>query len=586
MRAIVTFALLASACLPVLACSADGELSEESSDEGAILGGTSSGPEDDAVVALYRRGRLHCGATVIGRNILLTAQHCVAGMETTQRTRSMRGQIRPNELTVRIGSRPNGRTAAVVSRIVVPDELRLESGLEMSSNDVAILYVTPNDSSFARIRPRLLSTQPVRRGDAVTVVGYGGDGRSNYDYTPRGTAPARRGYGLAYGEDYDMYAGSYGGTTYEDTFGTGSSGWGNYSIERQRRSGVYVLTGANERGTVRANLRSRDPYEQGYNPAYDRGVDRSYDWTNRAREFTTEAVACSGDAGGPAFDNAGRVVGVISAVVGECTTGSITTYTDVTSHAAFIRRAIEGTRNFGCMSDDDCDETGAVCDSRTNHCIRGCRGGGARCGAQGSCSLTDDLLGMVGICRTTSQRGERSDPIYDMGAYLAPRNVRCPGDPRCPPVMNARECTTDAECPSTQPGKPRACDIPTGRCLDACRVGAQGMCPQGQVCGAFQEDPALGACQVQQVQQPTATTPPASPPALVPDTPAPVAPAAEVGTGTTTKKKNKAKADSEGCTVSSSASTQSTSSGGLALALTAFGLAAWRRRRTASAMTK
>jgi MYXO-CTERM domain-containing protein len=530
LRALTSLALLAICVAPIAACSADASEDDGNGDEAAIINGELSGTEDDAVVALYRRGQPHCTATVVGENVLVTALHCVAELQQQgPQTHPMLGErIRPSELTVFAGAHPAQRPSATVVKVVVPDPVKMDAGpVPMSSNDVAIIYVQPTDPAFAKIRPRRLAQQPAQNNQDVTVVGYGGQ------------------------NDSDRQS-------------------GRTSAQRMRRT-TRVVAGASQRALVRAQLES--------------GTDVA--WRNLPLEFTTETVACGGDSGGPAFDSQGNVVGIVSAIVGECVEGSLSVFSDIASHSDFLNQAVTGSKAIGCLSDTQCGgaSSGKICDTKSNKCILGCRASGNGCPSGKACSTQGQTPGTVGICRAFNSGNEPSDPAYDSGPFTLPDmpGITCPGNPLCPTtnVPQQRECRSDSECNGQNGVKPRVCDIPLGRCLDGCRMQTQGMCATGQACGAYQDDPAIGLCQVA-TPPPPPPGPPASPPQVQPQpVPASTTPDLTIGTGETSdpttapkKKKNKAKSGDNACSVGA---VGSGTSAPLGLALLA--LASLRRRR-------
>lgn len=583
LRTFTPLALMA-VCLSGVACS-DSLDDGSGNDDSAIINGTTSGTEDDAVVALYRRGQAYCGGTIIGQNVILTALHCVSEVTGSGTTPTIGDRIQPNEITIQIGANPGNKTAATVSRIVTEDPVRYQSTSSnpMSGNDIAILYVQPQNSAFSAIRPRrVTTTRSVQQGDSVTVVGYGGDGtnagsnyNNSYDNSQYGNSNSNGQYGSnsqygnsnsQYGSN-SQYANAQAGNTYNNT-ASGSNAW----TRRLRRSGVPVLAGPSDHTSVQ----SQGSSTQG-----------SVSWTNKAREFTTDTVACGGDAGGPAFDTNGNVVGIVSGVVGQCVVGSLSVFTDVASHADFIQQSIQGVSNLGCLSDSQCGNTssGQVCDARTNRCVQGCRSSGNSCGSGLSCSTSSlstqynsSGVGYQGICGSGNMTyGSTSNSYYDNGPYTNPSypSITCPGNPLCPTLSGTdesattkRECSQDTDCNGQNGVKPRVCDIPMGRCLDGCRVATAGMCPTGTTCGAYQEDPLIGLCQVSA----PAVVPgvPATPPSYTPD-----ATTSTSSTSTTAKKATTAAAASS-CAVSE---VGTSAASGFPMVLGLLGLALRRKKR-------
>ena len=526
LRALSPLALLALLAGPV-ACSAEAGDPEADDEESAIIGGQSSGSSDDAVVAIYRRNQLYCTGTLVAKNVVATALYCVSERDEAARTAvpMLGDRVRPTELTIRMGTKPTSKTSATVSKVIVTDPVKAESGVTvpMTSNNIAFLYVQPVDPAFSKIVPRRVATRSVEQGAMVTVVGYGGAS----EQVVRGGSPERL------------------------------------------RKDVEVKLGVKERGQD-----AEGTLENG----------QTVTWKNKSREFVTSTVACGGDNGGPAFDSQGSLVGLVSAVIGSCVEGSLSVFTDVPSHAAFVQKSISEAKTIGCLNDDECGNatSGQVCDGKTNRCMRGCRAGGNGCANGATCSVQGRTSGAQGICRSTSSAQDASDPSYDLGAYVPPAlpGLTCPGNPLCPTTPPTRECRVDDECRGVNGSKPRVCDIPAGRCLDGCRVATAGMCAVGQTCGAYEEDPLIGICQLAKPAAPP-PGPPASPPVLQSEPPV-AAPAATTEapavTAAAKKKKSAAKADDGGCSVS--ASSNRSASAWLTLAAPML-VALLRRRRRA-----
>jgi secreted trypsin-like serine protease len=127
----------------------------------SIVGG---GPADPAqwpyVVAIYRKGHLHCGGAVIGPTKVLTAGHCVEGFNLAN-------------FQVIVG-RPNLRDQAVGQSIGVASGRVHPDFVQTGLHDVAVL----NLSSATTAQPIALATPEQNNattvpGGLLRVAGYG-----------------------------------------------------------------------------------------------------------------------------------------------------------------------------------------------------------------------------------------------------------------------------------------------------------------------------------------------------------------------------------------------------------------------------
>jgi len=123
------------------------------SDRAAITGGTLD-QGDPAVAALLGGGQLHCTATLIAPDVLLTAAHCLAGVD-------------PAELAVVFGSGTGGPHLAVIDALPHPD-----FGPLTLSNDIGLVRLAaPVDVPPAPLSPQPFA--PWLRGRPARVVGFG-----------------------------------------------------------------------------------------------------------------------------------------------------------------------------------------------------------------------------------------------------------------------------------------------------------------------------------------------------------------------------------------------------------------------------
>jgi secreted trypsin-like serine protease len=127
----------------------------------SIVGGEAANPSDwPYAVAIFRKGHMHCGGSVIGPTKVLTAGHCVAGFNLAN-FQVITG--RPN-----LRSQSSGQVIGVSSGRVHPDFE--QTGL----HDVAVLNLAQPTSA----PPIALATPEQNAADTLTgarlrVAGYG-----------------------------------------------------------------------------------------------------------------------------------------------------------------------------------------------------------------------------------------------------------------------------------------------------------------------------------------------------------------------------------------------------------------------------
>ncbi len=183
--AALTSGLLASAC--------SDEVTSLGQQRSAIAGGVDSGPEDDAVVRLFKPavGELEsstCSAALIAPNLLVTALHCISvytdGVAPFKPFRctadgklensgdgagTFASQLPPEQLTVHSGGSPSVDPVAVGERI-------LGSGsTTICNNDIGFMVL--DQELDLPILPIRLDGE-VRVADSISAVGYGFTGLS------------------------------------------------------------------------------------------------------------------------------------------------------------------------------------------------------------------------------------------------------------------------------------------------------------------------------------------------------------------------------------------------------------------------
>lgn len=236
-------------------CSSGGAAVDPAGTERAeVLGGTSSGVEDDGVVHVRSTSTTNvqrrCSGTLIAKNVVATAQHCVSDFKDGLFTCSPEGELMsssgqgemgmllaPSAIEIRLGESVdvNEAPAAVGSRIFAPPATTI------CRNDIALVVLDRDIDGVEPFPVRLTSS--VEPGDVIRVAGYGLD----------------------------------------DTMTAVGV--------RRTRAGVSILQVG----------------DNAFRPDGEAVAPRT---------FNTASVLCPGDSGGPAFGESGALVGIFSLVVG------------------------------------------------------------------------------------------------------------------------------------------------------------------------------------------------------------------------------------------------------------------------------
>lgn len=517
-----------------IACSAN-EVEDDSSDD-AIVGGQASGAEDDNVVLLVKDGKALCTATLVAQNVLVTAQHCVG----KEQNGKIVDTFDPHTITVRIGGKPGAAAAAVATKIWTPraatnttpaagqttpgqtgqggtpspTPTATDTVRSLASMDIAAILVQSLDPAFDKLKPRRVRDRAVVETETVNVVGWNANGAS---------MPLAQ-------------------------------------LQRMKRANVDVLADPTQQRAVSA-------------PSTD-GIAV----TNKAREFVTEAVACQGDDGAPAFDAQGALTGVVAAVVGPCAAGSLSVFTDIGSQKTFLQGVMAEIAKLECSSDAKCGGTGKICDTTTFTCQEGCRNRSVICSGGLTCLTPNAAAGVPGSCGSSAGSATVTD---DGGAPIdLPTDAGAPVS-RSDAGAGTAGCT-DQGCGGTT-ASPKVCDAKTQACIAGCRVGASpSMCGTGYSCKAGSDSATVGTCVANVV---TAPAPPDLTPPARPNEAAQglagsgLSPADDNGDGGAKGKAKAKDTKSGGCSVTPGTTR---AAGGGALAWLGLGLAisALRRRRS------
>jgi hypothetical protein len=170
---IVAMGLLVGACaMPVEGSDGTGASRD------AILGGEASGAEDDMVVQIYTSFSV-CSGVLIAPNVVATALHCVAPHDPTLPYEcTSEGKLAPPDLgggwigepypasDVFVFYGANGESDALRATEVIGT-----GSTTVCKDDIAFVVLL-DDAPFPGLPVRF--HRPIREGEKVTVVGYGG----------------------------------------------------------------------------------------------------------------------------------------------------------------------------------------------------------------------------------------------------------------------------------------------------------------------------------------------------------------------------------------------------------------------------
>lgn len=137
-------------------------------DETEIVQGVPSRGKDPGVVAL-RIGSGLCTASLIAKDVVLTARHCVAesaeAVECPAQGRQVFRDHDPGKIEVLLGDRVEGQEAVARGlEIIAP------AGVTLCEADIALVVL---DRPIANVKPLGVSVAGLARGDNVRSVGFG-----------------------------------------------------------------------------------------------------------------------------------------------------------------------------------------------------------------------------------------------------------------------------------------------------------------------------------------------------------------------------------------------------------------------------
>jgi len=174
----ITPHLAALALSSLVGCSEAG-VESLATERAAIVNGTLSSPEDDAVISVYASGT-GCTGTLIAPNVVLTALHCV-----TEYTAGFSFKCQPD------GTLPAGATLGRLGATLDPKSVTVSFGVTLGSQNVpakAIFGTGSTDACHDDLAVVVLESAPAignvplvsvrfgrqtRKGELTRVVGYG-----------------------------------------------------------------------------------------------------------------------------------------------------------------------------------------------------------------------------------------------------------------------------------------------------------------------------------------------------------------------------------------------------------------------------
>jgi hypothetical protein len=164
--------------LVMTACSGTGEEPSRAV-ASAIVGGATSGVEDDAVVQLLARSNgltTVCSATAVAPQLVVTAAHCVSDVVPGNVRCTPAGELdppdgpgrflsrlEPSAIEIHLGSQPDRAAAAIGTKVLTTDTTTI------CRNDLAFVVLDRPLSKLAHVR----LDGSITIGDRVSVVGYG-----------------------------------------------------------------------------------------------------------------------------------------------------------------------------------------------------------------------------------------------------------------------------------------------------------------------------------------------------------------------------------------------------------------------------
>jgi len=184
------------ALIPALAGCTDGELGAPAREQGAVVKGVLSDPNDDAVVLVQATGR-SCSGTLIAPNVVLTALHCISQFDTLSNFNCRSdGTLAPESTGGDIGPLLDPATVYVLMGVQAGNQKIYAKALfgtgtpQICRDDIGVI-VLKADAPIGSAPLVSLRFGPSAAPELTRVVGYGDtvgtsteNGRQERDHLP------------------------------------------------------------------------------------------------------------------------------------------------------------------------------------------------------------------------------------------------------------------------------------------------------------------------------------------------------------------------------------------------------------------
>jgi hypothetical protein len=194
-----TAALRCVALAALVAACADGQTTSFGVEQQAVVGGTASGPGDDAVVRFVSRrpapySNFECAGVLLAPNVMLTALHCVAVFDGPAPFGCQAdGTLDPRWSGGWIGETLDPATIEVTFGNEISNAVDARGVLVLGSGSTAACL---DDIAFVLLDTDLPSRglavrtdRPVVEGELMTIVGFGQNGLSDVPRARRSGVP-------------------------------------------------------------------------------------------------------------------------------------------------------------------------------------------------------------------------------------------------------------------------------------------------------------------------------------------------------------------------------------------------------------
>lgn len=202
-------------------------------DSQAIVGGTSSTPEQDATVLLNEKGMPSCTGVLLAPNLVVTARHCITYFNRNDPCGlPFRGELPTSHITVSVGVHASPQSwVARATKFYVPTTSSL------CGSDIALIAL---DDDITDVKPVSLRFAPTSIDEVATAVGYGDrPGRKQRtDVKVLAIGPLRTSYVTADGYKLPVYIDPHEVMTSESTC------WGDSGGPLFDASGTLIAVAA------------------------------------------------------------------------------------------------------------------------------------------------------------------------------------------------------------------------------------------------------------------------------------------------------------------------------------------------------